>query len=415
MFTFAHIDAYILNQIKEKNIPGVVLCISKDNQILYQQAYGMAQRYQLQINEKIKTNDYLEKIKIGKKLLLNAPPMTCDHLFDLASLTKVLATTFAVMLLKDWGHINLDEPISTYLAAFRRFDKAPITIRHLLSHSAGFQSWLPLYYHAQNSEEALRTISELPLAYQIGKKRCYSDLGFIILGCLVEYLSQQRLNVFLEENLYQPLGLKDTLFAPSSKLVRVAATSHGNPFEYKMIAENNFEFACKEKIEDFTLWREYTLVGEVNDANCYHVFSGISGHAGLFSTGKDISCLLWLLFNEGRYADQPLLKPETIHQFISKDKYQHGLGWAMTDDGQAGSLPLGDLKNSSLLRGAMGHTGFTGTFVFAIPQRKFSMVLLTNIQNLGINADGRYPNLTDFRVHILKLVLHTIFASEKFG
>ncbi len=278
MYSFEKIDAYISNKIKENFIPGVVLVISKENHILFEKAYGDAQQFQFELDDHTE-NNYLKVMQNGKRQLAIPIPLTTKHLFDLASLTKVLATNFAIMLLLDKQKLQLDSLVKDYFPEFNTREKSTISIRHLLSHTAGFLPWKPFYYHVSNNQDAIKFIGDLPLAYPVGSQRKYSDLDFMILGQLIEQVANQRLDEFLHDHLYQKLNLPDTLFNPLGKKYQIVSTSHGNPFEYKMIADPHFGYPCEEKIEDFNQWRHYTLTGEVNDGNAYHVFSGISGHA----------------------------------------------------------------------------------------------------------------------------------------
>ena len=193
------------------------------------------------------------------------------------------------------------------------------------------------------------------------------------------------------------------MFNPQQKKSNIASTSHGNPFEYKIIADVHFGYPCAEKIESFKNWRDYTLTGEVNDGNAYHVFSGISGHAGLFANAADVHVLLQLLINQGRHQQDQLISPTLVQSFMTKQGPQ-GLGWAMSASDAMGDLPLGEMSSQLLAEGVMGHTGFTGTFILILPAKKISLVLLTNVQNLGVNAEGRYNNLKEFRETITKLM-----------
>jgi serine-type D-Ala-D-Ala carboxypeptidase len=401
MDSFEEIDSYISAQVEHKTLPGAVLLIAKDGHVLHEKAYGYAKQFQIFMKGKDeKEYHYLEKMNKCKQEVTPPTPLSTDHLFDLASLTKVLATTFGIMLLIDQGKLQLDDKVKKYVSAFAHSGKSPITLRHLLTHTAGLAPWKPLYYHVDNREDAIPFIGQLPLHGEVSHDRHYSDLGFMVLAYLIEHISDRRLDEFLQDYLYAKLDLTNTLFNPHLKPHRnnkIASTSHGNPFEYKMIADNHFGYPCEEKIESFTQWRDYTLTGEVNDGNAYHVFSGVSGHAGLFSTATDIHVLLQLLINQGRYKQHQFIQSNTIQSFISRNHDQHSLGWVMSDYDTTGDLPLGEETIS--------HTGFTGTFVFAIPAKKISLVLLTNVQNLGVNPDGRYNNLKIFRETIVKLAL----------
>lgn len=396
---FERLDAYIAENIENNIIPGAVLLLAQNGRVLHEKAYGYAQKLKL-TEEKI--------------LVTSLIPMSTKHLFDLASLTKVLATTFAIMLLLDQGKLQIDDPIKNYLPEFDNRDKNGITIRLLLSHASGFTPWKPIYCHVNSEQEALKFISELPLEYEPGSQRKYSDINFIILQCLIERISNQKLDEFLQEYLYEKLNLTDILFRPKNKKEKIVSTSHGNPFEYKMIADDSFGYKCEEKIADFTGWRDYTLNGEVNDGNAYHVFSEVSGHAGLFSTAADANMLMQVLLNKGWFNSNQILKQETVEMFTTMNDYKHGLGWAMSAGNEIADLPLGEFAKSPFAEGVFGHTGFTGTFVLAIPSKKISLVLLTNVQNLGVNKDGYYNKLNDFRKDVLNLAIKICLKNSSY-
>ena len=310
--------------------PGfLVLLIAQQGHTHHEKAYGAAQLF-----------DY------GGKRMNAPPPMTTAHRFDLASLTKVFATTFGLMLLVDQGTVDLDAPVFTYLPAFRGPAKDSVTVRHLLTHSAGLYPWKPLYYHARTPQETYAYISQLPLGYLVGKERHYSDLGFMLLGYLIEAVSGQSLDAFLSNTVYDPLGLKKTTFNPPPSGPPFAATSHGNPFEKRMVADDSFGYLCDEEPDAFQGWRTYVVAGEVNDGNAFHAHGGLAGHAGLFSTAADLQVMLDLLLNKGVYAGRRLLSEDVIETFLTKNRFGHGLGWAMSTD----VIPVDDLPAGSFVK-----------------------------------------------------------------
>ena len=365
------LDSLVNAAILDSIIPGAVLSIFVENQEVYQKAYGWAA-----------SQDF------GGSRLDEPESMTTDHLFDLASLTKVFATTMAVMKLVNDKKINLADPIALYLPFCQKPQLEDITVRHLLTHTSGLAPWQPLYYHASTSEETYAYICSLPLATEVGAERHYSDLGFMLLGYMIEEVSGMSLQNYLLENIYDPLGLSKTLFLPQDPTFKFAATSHGNPFERKMVEDPDFGFKCDENPNDFTEWRHRILIGEVNDGNAYHANEGIAGHAGLFSTAHELQQLMQLLLKQGRSSAPHILDEKTINKFLTKDTFGHGLGWAMS----ANTIPV-----SNLPEGAFGHTGFTGTFALGLPDRNASIILLTNRQHLGVNEEGYYPSVTNLR------------------
>ncbi len=373
------LDSLLEQAVRAPLVPGVVLSVMMDGEHIYSQAMGHAQLF-----------------SYGPDRLAQPEPMTTAHRFDLASLTKVFATTMGVMLLVDADKLVLDQSLRHYLPDFSGPAKDSITVRHLLTHTAGLHPWKPTYYHASDPSEAYQYIRELGLAYPVGRERHYSDLGFMLLGHLIEVVSGQPLPHFLHDHLYEVLDLRHTSYVPTSAGPPFAATSHGNPFERRMVADDDFGYRCDEDPLSFDGWRRYTLVGEVNDGNAFHAFQGVAGHAGLFSTADELQVLLQVLLQAGTYGDHTIFDPGTIDTFLTPDRFGQGLGWLMSAD----LLPIDDLP-----AGAFGHTGFTGTFALAVPSKKLSIVLLTNRQNLGVNADGFYNSVTALRREVSRWVL----------
>lgn len=377
------IDSLLQSEVDREHVAGAVVQVSRLGQILHRGAYGFAQRY-----------------AHGRDPLDQPDPMTPDHLFDLASLTKVFATTFGVMIMVDRGLIELDAPLQTYLPDFTGGGKDSITVQQLLTHTSGLTEWTPLYYEATNSEEAYRAIVERPLRYAVGAGRHYSDLGFMLLGYLIEGRSGRPLDEFLRENLYEPLDLRNTLFNPLEHGIdpsRIAATSHGNPFERQMVHDDEFGYRVDVDPDSWNGWRHYTLRGEVNDGNAFHAHNGLAGHAGLFSTVDDLQVLLDLMVAGGQIDGDTLISPNVIHEFLAADSVSgNGLGWA-TDPAV--------ISAQGAPKGTFGHTGFTGTSVVGMPEHDLSIILLTNRQNVGPDDAGRYYDLSDTRQQIVTLAL----------
>ena len=377
------VDSILQSQVNRKLIPGAVVEIKKGNEILCRKAFGFAER-----------NDY------HNKPLAHPEKMTPGNLFDLASLTKVVGTTTAIMLLVDRGQIHVDDPVSKYIPAFGSGDKKQITIRNLLTHTAGLITWYPLFYRASGKEETYRLIHELPLAYPVGKIRKYSDLGFILLGEIVEKVSGMPLNEFDSLNIFQPLGMQHTTYNPlaDGRFKEFAATSHGNPFETRMVHDSSLGYVFKEiDPNQWNGWRHYNLRGEVNDGNAWYALNGISGHAGLFSTADDLQKLVDMLKNEGRVGGKQFISKETLELFLTKDEFKNGLGWMMdTEDSFMNNAP----------EGTFGHTGFTGTSIVIVPSLNISVILLINRQNMGLLDTGFYYNVNPVRKEIFNAVLN---------
>lgn len=376
----AEIDRILLAHVNRRDIPGAVIQIKQGHKRIYRHAYGYAQLYDSQ------------------KGILPAPEkMTINHLFDIASLTKVVGTTTALLWLIDHQRISLDDPVGKYLAAFDTPEKKGIRIRHLLSHSAGLYEWYPLYYRASSQKETYSLIGNLPLKYGIGEGRHYSDLGFVLLGQIIEQVSGKPLDQFLTQTIFKPLGMRKTRYNPLNKgrFRKIAATSHGNPYEKRMVYDSTLGFQVKEiDPESWNGWRTYTLRGEVNDGNAWYANGGISGAAGLFSTAGDIQKVIDKILNPTKV--KPFISQKTIDAFLTKDQYNNGLGWMM------------DTTNTFIRggpEGSFGHTGFTGTSIAVIPAYGISIILLINRQNTGLSAKGVYYNVGPIREQVFKAVL----------
>ena len=362
-------------------MPGAVFLVAKDGRVLHERAYGFAQ-----------LNDY------ELRRLASPRAMTTTTMFDLASVTKVMATTFAVMLLTDRGQVDVDAAVSRYLADFRGPHLDSITVRHLLQHSAGLVQWQPVYYHAANSAQAYSVIREMPLAWGVGEARHYSDLSFMLLGYIVERVSGQSLDTFVEQNLYRPLGLKSTTFNPKTHgFTQFAATEQGNVYERHMVYDSTFGYRYRGDPTAWNGWRQYVLNGEVDDGNAFYAHGGVAGHAGLFSTAGDLRILLDLLNNRGNYHGRQYIRAATVNRFLTRDEYQNYLGW---------QAPRG------LPDGSFSHTGFTGTYVLGVPRYGLSIVLLTNRQNMGADARGYFPDLGPLQQSVSRAIVNAVVGEQ---
>ncbi len=289
---------------------------------------------------------------------------TLRTIYDLASLTKPLETGLLCARYAEADEIKLDDPVAAYLSEFNLPDKKAITVRQLLTHSSGLPAWRPLYLLAENKGDALAAIANEPLDTEPGTRVIYSDLGFIVLGFILQRISQSNLDVLAQENIFAPLGLAHTFFNPTKAAqTGIAACESGNAYEREMCER---DFPSKR----YESWRERTVWGEVHDGNAYFL-GGVSGHAGLFSTAGETLKLA----NQFIAGQSQLLQPETCELFC--ENMTEGLNearsfaWqlAATKDSTAGpSLPTC----------AFGHTGFTGTscWIDASAQRVY--ILLTN-------------------------------------
>jgi CubicO group peptidase (beta-lactamase class C family) len=268
-----------------------------------------------------------------------------ETIYDLASLTKVVGTTTAVMILYDEGLIGLDDPVSKYLPEFSGGLKDSVTIRLLLEHRSGLPPDRPLWRLASSPADARRIVLSASLDYRPGTRYVYSDLGAMTLAFIVEKVSGQPLDGFLHDRVYAPLGMNHTFFRPADSLKDEVAPTEVTPP------------------------RGYPLQGEVHDENAY-ALGGVAGHAGLFSTAQDLAVFAQMMLNGGEYDGVRIVADSTIRLFTTRAAGNRALGWAMAD-GQWGS---GEFLSDQ----AYGHVGYTGTSLWIDPTRDMFVILLTN-------------------------------------
>lgn len=380
-------DSIVADWVDSGRIPGAVLSITSAGVERFVRGYGHAESWTVEAG------------RTELEPLASPRPMHAGTVFDLASVSKVMGTTFAVMLLVDRGQLDLDQPVSTVIPEFIGGGREAITPRQLLTHTSGLPQWWPTYYDASTAEEALRFLVDVPLMWDVGAERHYSDLGFMTLGLLVERLSGQTLDAFLDAELYAPLELTHTGYRPADgrpgplaelDASAFAATSHGNPFERRMVHDSAFGYRIATDADRWVDWRQRTLVGEVNDGNAYHAFAGVAGHAGLFSTAGELQTLLGVLLDGGSGSSDPSLSTETIASFMTEHVAGQGLGWQLPDYAPAGSFT---------------HTGFTGTWVLGVPSGAIGVVLLTNRQHGGVDASTRYPDVGPLQQAVARALL----------
>jgi serine-type D-Ala-D-Ala carboxypeptidase len=309
-----------------------------------------------------------------------APPMPVDAIFDVASLTKVVAATMAATMaaavLVDQGRLALDRLVTDYLPEF----KGPaghdaITVRHLLSHSSGLPSPLLLWKHAQTREQLMRLVYDLPAERAPGSHYAYRDENFILLGEVIERITGQPLDAFTQAAVFAPLGMRSSGFSPPPSLwPRVPPTELDGYFRHRLIR------------------------GTVHDESA-HVMGGVSGNAGLFSTAGDLARLAQMLLNGGTLDGRRLLRPEVVDQFLARQNLPPGSSRALGWDTPAGNpAPFaGPLASPD----AVMHTGFTGTSLYIDRSRQAFVVLLTN----RVNPSRDNRQITEARVAIHSAVL----------
>jgi serine-type D-Ala-D-Ala carboxypeptidase len=281
----------------------------------------------------------------------DATAPTARTVWDLASLTKVIGTTSAVLQLVGSGRVELDAPAVRYLPEWTVAGAAQVTVRHLLSHNAGLPAWRALYKEADGADEAMRLILATPLDTLPGVRFVYSDLGFILLGRIVERVSGESLSAYGPAHIFGPAGMRETRYLPPSAWRGRTAPTEQDP------------------------WRQRKLRGEVHDENAARL-GGVAGHAGLFSTAHDLARFARLYLNGGQIDGARVLDSATIAAFTrvqDSTVSRRALGW---------ETPTG--RNSAgqhLSPQAFGHTGFTGTSIWMDPSRNVFVILLTNRVN----------------------------------
>lgn len=294
-------------------------------------------------------------------------------LWDLASLTKVVALTTALMVLVDEGRIDVDAPVQRYLREWTGPGKDRVTVRHLLTHSAGLPAWRPLYKEATSPQEALAIVLATPLDTVPGVRMVYSDLGAILLGEIVRRVSGDPLDRFAARRIFEPLGMRDTRFRPPAELrARIAPT-------------------------EIDPWRQRHLRGEVHDENAF-ALGGVSAHAGLFSSARDLARFAQALLGGGTLDGQRIVSAATLDRFtrVQDSTLSHrALGWETATGGNSGG------RHAS--RRAFGHTGFTGTSIWIDPERDRFVVLLTN----RVNPTRERRGIFQVRVAVADLVFGT--------
>jgi uncharacterized protein YbbC (DUF1343 family)/CubicO group peptidase (beta-lactamase class C family) len=342
----APIAEIVEQEIEAGKTPGAVVLIGSQSKIVYRRAFG------------------------HRALRPEKRPMTEDTIFDLASLTKVIATSTAVMQLVEQGKLRLEDPVAKYWPEFKANGKARITVQELLTHYSGLRPDLDLKVKWSGYHTALKMIATEKPVFPAGTGFVYSDINFAILGDLVRRISGLRLDVYCAQHIFAPLGMKDTRFKPS-------------PTQRERIAPT--EYRHKEMLR-----------GEVHDPMAYRM-GGVAGHAGLFSTADDLAIFAQMLLDGGSTRGVRILSPLTIEKMSmpqsppNKTKLR-GLGWDI-------NAPFASNQDEIPPVGSYGHTGFTGTSMWIDPVTKTYVIVLTN----RVHPDGR-GDVKPLRTQIAKVV-----------
>ena len=324
---------------------------------------------------------------VGNRALIPKPlPMEKDTIFDLASLTKPLATTLAIMKLVDEGLLRLDIAISSIIKPFPWNDKANLTPRLLLNHSAGLSDWKPFYlelvkYPIEERKPVLRRlIMEEPLHGEPETVSLYSDLGFMLLEWVVETITDQDLSSFLSSTFYHPLGLKNLYLDQITT----------DPPKKKEL------FAATE----YCPWRKEIIQGHVHDENAY-ALGGYSGHAGLFGTAPDIFALTATLIKIYHGNSAGLLKAKTVRTFFSRQGIVPSSTWALGWDTPSEENSSSGNYFSPI---SVGHTGFTGTSLWIDLQKSITVLFLTN----RIHPNRSNEKIKEFRPELHNLIMRDL-------
>jgi len=300
---------------------------------------------------------------LGNAVVEHHIAATLDTIYDLASLTKPLLTGLLCGRKVEAGELTLDSSVSHYLPEFDRADKKAITVRELLTHTSGLPAWRPIYILAEGERDrAVSAIANLNLEYKPGTRVVYSDLGFIVLGLLLERLTDKRLAELAQSEIFQPLNLKRTFFNPEAAMqTGIAACETGNAYEREM---------CRDSDGEYKNWRQELIWGQVHDGNAYFL-AGAAGHAGLFSTAQDTLQLA----NQFVPGQTKLLKPATCELFrknlTAGLEEARSFGWQLAETKDSAAGP-------DLPRNSFGHSGFTGTSCWNDPTQERVFILLTN-------------------------------------
>ena len=326
----AHIDAVVAEGIKRRRMPGCVVLVGRRGRIVFEKAYG------------------------HRQLLPSKQEMTTDTVFDLASLTKPIATATSVLRLIEAGRVQLSDPVAKHLPEFASQGKEQITILQLLTHQGGLIPDNRIEDYQQGIEQALKNVYATKPIAEPGTRFMYTDVGFIVLAELVRRITGADIHAYSQKTIFQPLGMTETGYLPTAALRRRAAVT--------------------EQRED--RWMQ----GEVHDPRAY-LLGGVAGHAGLFSTARDLALYAQMMAAGGSFRGVRILRPETVERMtrpIAVPGALRSLGW----DARSGySSNRGDLFSDR----AFGHGGFTGTVLWIDPDLDLFVIFLSN----RLHPDGK--------------------------
>src|SRR5215216_6297454 len=345
----AEMDPLIEEEIANRRLPGAVVLVGSKGRVIWRQSYG------------------------ARALEPAREPMTPDTIFDVASLTKVVATATSIMILVERGKLRLSDPVSLYIPELKGEGRERITIEQLLTHISGYAPDFDLRERWTGYDEAIKRLIKEPLRNSPGGRFTYSDIGFITLGEVVARAGKMRLDQFAQKNIFGPLRMSSTGFRPSSALQSRIAPTEKRRAQLSYLGDTSANVGAEGDV-----W----LRGQVHDPTSYRM-NGVAGHAGLFSTANDLAIYCQMILNGGSYGGVRILAPLTVAQMtrprvISSSGATRGLGW---DINSSFSTNRGDL----FPLGSFGHTGFTGTSIWIDPASEMFVVFLSN----RVHPDGK--------------------------
>lgn len=324
------IDREVEEAIAARQMPGCVVLIGRHGKIVFQKAYG------------------------SRQVLPERIPMTLDTVFDLASLTKPVATATSVMLLVERGSVRLDDPVSRHVPEFVGHGKEPITVLQLLTHQGGLVADNPMSDYRDGPQKAWQRIFAAKPAVAPGTRFLYSDVGYLVLGELVRRVAGKGVDEFSRANIFGPLGMRETCFLPSAELRRRAAPTEKRDGRW--------------------------IQGEVHDPRAF-ALGGVAGHAGLFSTARDLAVYAQMLLGRGQLGGVRVLQQSTVAAMTRPYPVSaglRGLGWDMRTGYSTN-------RGKSFSARAFGHGGFTGTAMWIDPQLDLFVIFLSN----RLHPDGK--------------------------
>ncbi|MGA9770063.1 MAG: exo-beta-N-acetylmuramidase NamZ domain-containing protein [Blastocatellia bacterium] len=364
----ARIDEAVLASIERKETPGAVVLVGRKGQIVYRKAFG------------------------DRSVAPTREKMTTDTIFDLASLTKIVATATSMMILVERGKVSLPDPVSLYIPEFAKNGKERITVEQLMTHRAGLPPDNEIADYVGVSLNPLEKIYDLQPSYEPGTRFLYSDVGFIVAAEIVRRVSGKRIDQFARENIFAPLGMKDTAYLP---------VEQGPERDAGLPSKSQISNLSRERIAPTETREGRVMRGEVHDPRSYEM-GGIAGHAGLFSTADDLAIFCRMIMNKGELGGVRILAPYTIERMVSAHSLptsqMRGIGW---DVNSSFSSNRGDIFPV----GTFGHTGFTGTSLWLDPASETFVVILTN----RVHPTG-HGDVTRLRSFVASIVAGSIIA-----